>query len=319
MSGNRNAINIKEALDDVADYAAQVRRRNKTLIDYYIYPHPTPSEIEAYDPRLNTLEQRIKGLKKLHFNQLRSLLNDPDCLAASYLLQYIEQLQNAIFGFERLFEERYDQSLSQRAPYSNIYERLQIIKGQLHNLDVDRQHDLNRPRAEDIRGTGSQNFCKGAVRLINGSDPGRLTVVDRRDLLEANKTVLKHYGGCFLWWECTSCDFRLRFHLNASQGSSIQNNDEIREHPGIPLEYRSIFLVKSHLYSPEFRTLPRHASKYGCVFCFSEGRPLERGSTTFATGKDLAIHICSHHKSSHPQPLMLSKFNVAINNQLPFF
>ena len=127
-------IGIKEAIDDVAEYTTQILRRNRALIDYYIYPHPTPTEIEAYEPRLKALETRIKNLKKLNFPQLRQLIDDPDNLAAFYLLQIIEQLQNAIYGFKRIFEDHYDPSLSQRAPYSHIYERLGDIEMRLNVL-----------------------------------------------------------------------------------------------------------------------------------------------------------------------------------------
>jgi hypothetical protein len=310
-------IGISEALNDVSEYVTQICRRNRALIDYYIYPHPTPTEIEAYEPRLKALEARIKNLKKLNFSQLRHLINDPDCLAATYLLQIIQQLQNAIYGFKRLFEVHYDPGLTQRGPYATIYERLSDIEVRLKILIEDRQRERNPLRAEDERPTAATRFCKGAIQLINRSDTGTLNQVENRDLLEANKNVLRHHGGCFLWWACTSCDFRLRYHVSASKFSSIENNDEIREHGGIPMEYRSIFLAKSHLFNLQFDDLPKGAPKYGCLFCFAEGRHLEHGGTTFATGKELATHICSSHKSILPPSLMLSAMNVAVNNRLP--
>lgn len=310
-------IGIKEAIDDVAEYTTQILRRNRALIDYYIYPHPTPTEIEAYEPRLKALETRIKNLKKLNFPQLRQLIDDPDNLAAFYLLQIIEQLQNAIYGFKRIFEDHYDPSLSQRAPYSHIYERLGDIEMRLNVLRSDRQRERNQHKAEYQQPTASTRFCTGAVQLINHSDTGKLDQVEYRDLFEVNKEVLRHHGGCFLWWSCTSCDFRLRYHVSASRYSSISNNDDIREHSGIPMEYRSAFMAKSHLFNPQFDSLPKGAPKYGCLFCYAQGKRLERDSTVFATGKDLATHICSSHKSTLPPPLMLSALNVAVNNKRP--
>jgi hypothetical protein len=310
-------IGIGEALHDVAEYATQVSRRNRTLIDYYIYPHPTPTEIEAYEPRVKALETRIKNLKKLSFTQLRQVIDDPDSFAASYLLQIIEQLQNAIYGFRQLFQEHYDRNLAQRNPYATIYEQLHDIDTRLKILIDDRQRERNRHRAENQAPTATTRFCKGAIQLINRSDTGALNQVDSRELLEANKLVLRHHGGCFLWWACTSCDFRLRYHVSASKYSSIENNDEIREHSGIPMEYRSAFLAKSHLFNAQFEDLPKGAPKYGCLFCFAQGRALARGSTVFATGKELATHICSSHKSTLPPPLMLSAMNVAVDNRLP--
>jgi hypothetical protein len=310
-------IGIKEAIDDVAEYTTQILRRNRALIDYYIYPHPTPTEIEAYEPRLKALETRIKNLKKLNFSQLRQLIDDPDSQAAFNLLQIIEQLQNAIFGFKRIFEEHYDPSLSQRAPYAHIYERLGDIEMRLNILRGDRQRERNQHKAENQRPTSSTRFCRGAIQLINHSDTGKLDQVENRDLFEVNKEVLQNHGGCFLWWSCTSCDFRLRYHVSASKFSSISNNNDLREHSGIPMEYRSVFMAKSHLFNPQFDDLPKGAPKYGCVFCYAQGKALERGSTVFATGKDLATHICSSHKSTLPPPLILSALNVAVNDRLP--
>jgi hypothetical protein len=310
-------IGIKEAIDDIAEYTTQILRRNRALIDYYIYPHPTPTEIEAYEPRLKALETRIKNLKKLNFSQLRQLIDDPDDLAAANLLIIIEQLQNALFGFKRIFEEHYDPSLSQRAPYSLIYERLGDIHIRLNMLRGDHQRERNQHKAENQRPTSSTRFCRGAIQLINRSDTGKLDQVENQDLFEVNKEVLRKHGGCFLWWSCTSCNFRLRYHVSASKYSSISNNDDIREHSGIPMEYRSVFMAKSHLFNPQFDDLPKGAPKYGCVFCYAQGQALERGSTVFATGKDLATHICSSHKSTLPPPLMLAALNVAVNDMLP--
>lgn len=310
-------IGISEALNDVAEYATQVGRRNRALIDYYIYPHPTPTEMEAYEPRLKSLETRIKNLKKLSLSQLRQLIDDPDCLAAHYLLQIIEQLQKAMFGFRRLVEDHYDPTLAQRTPYGMIYERLQDIDFRLRTLIEDRQRERNRHRAEDYPPTASMHFCKGAIQLINHYDTGALDQVESRDLLEINRLVLFNHGGCFLWWACTACEFRLRYHVRASKYSSIENNDEIREHGGIPVEYRSAFLAKSHLFNPDFNELPQGAPKYGCLFCFAMGKPLDYDSTVFATGRELATHLCSRHKSTLPPPLILSAMNVAVDNRLP--
>ena len=310
-------IGIKEAIDDVTEYMTQILRRNRALIDYYIYPHPTPTEIEAYEPRLKALETRIKTLKKLNFPQLRQLIDDPDSIAAFSLLQIIVQLQNAIFGFKRIFEEHYDPSLSQRAPYAHIYERLGDIEMRLNILRDDRQRERNQHKAERQRPTASTRFCTGAVQLINHYDTGKLDQVENQDLFEVNKEVLRHHGGCFLWWSCASCDFRLRYHVSASRFSSISNNDDLREHSGIPMEYRSAFMAKSHLFNPQFDNLPKGAPKYGCLFCYAQGKTLERDSTIFATGKDLATHICSSHKSTLPPPLMLNALNIAVNNKLP--
>lgn len=310
-------IGIKQALDDVSDYATQILRRNQVLIDYYIYPHNVPTDITAYEPRLRALEKRIKHLKSLHFAHLRQLIDDPDTLAATQLWQISDQLQSAICGFRNIFEKYYDQKLGLRNPYANMLGLLGDISRGLVSLKEEHQRDYGRYRAENQPATGSTTFCKGGIQLINGFDAGGLNQVDNRELLEANKTVIRRLGGCFLWWACKSCNFRIRYHVSASKFASIQSNNEVVDHDSIPIDYRPSFMAKSHLYLPDFDNLPRRAARYGCVFCFVQGKALEIGRTTFATCDELASHICGSHRSSLPAPLILMKFNVAVNNRLP--
>ena len=306
-------IPVKDALDDLTDYTEQICRRNKVLVDYYIYPHPVPTEIEAFEPRLKALDKRIKNLKSLKLKQAGQLYDDADSLSAWFIPPIIDQLRNAIFGYKEIFENFYDRSIGQRNPYGNIDERLQDTARGLETLRGERQRDRVRHLAENQPATASLQFCKGAVRLINGHDTGNLNQVHNRDLLEANRRVLRANGGTFLWWECSACNFKLRYHVKASRFSTLEKNDEIRRHPGEPLEYRSIFLAKSHLSQPLVDYHTRDTAKYGCVFCYAQGKALERNLTTFASGRELASHICSSHRSPLPPPLIFA-FNVAVNN-----
>jgi hypothetical protein len=287
------------------------------MVDYYIYPHPIPSEIGEYEPRLKALETRIKNLKKLNLAQLKQLIDNHEGLAAHYLLEIVLQLQNAIWGFRRLFEEHYDRNLTNRSPYGTIYEELRDIETNLKTMINEGQAERGRRRAELQPSTAPVRFCKGAIQLINRSDTGTLNPVASRDLLASNKLVLLQHGGFFLWWACTSCDFRVRYHVSASRLSSIESNEEVREHTGVPMEYRSSFLAKCHLFNSLFDELPKGAPKYGCPFCFAQGSALERGKTVFPSGLELATHICRTHKSTLPPPLMLFQMNVAVDNRLP--
>ena len=313
-------FNIKTDLDECANHATDVRRRNNTLIDYYIYPKPTPTAIAAYDPRLATLESRINSIKKLDFSQLEMLIDDPDCLAASYLNNIIQELLNAISGSKHLFEKHYDPSLRQRAPYAASYAALELLQNRLHVLISTRLSKPNRPRAEHFvfqRNSSSHQFCRGGVQVLNDNDHGRIANVSGKDILSSNRKVLAEIGGAYLWWTCptSSCAFKLRFHILGSQASSIHSNSESRSHPSIPLEYRSTFLIKSHL---RLSSDGPGTTKYGCLFCFAEGRSLGSGQSTFCTGKELAMHICSAHKGGKlPPAMMLQKVRVAVGGQCP--
>jgi hypothetical protein len=314
-------LNIKTALNECAEHASDIQRRNNTLIDYYIYPEPVPTAIAAYQPRLVTLQQRIKLIKKVNFSQLEQLINDPDCLAASHLNSIIAELLNAIFGFQRLFEQHYDPGLPQRAPYLQAFNGLKFLERNLHELIRIRQSNPNRPRAEHLlarHGYGSSyQFCRGAIQVLNNEDHGLIANVSDNDLLPSNHDTLASKGGAYLWWTCSSpsCAFKLRFHVLGSLGSSIHNNSETRTHPYVKLEYRSILLVKSHLH------ISYHGAgviKYGCLFCFAEGKPLQGEVTAFSTGRALATHLSdTHHGANLPPAMLLEKVKVAVGGQLP--
>jgi hypothetical protein len=316
-------LNIKAALDECADHVADVRRRNNTLIEFYIYPSTVPTAIAAYDPRLVTLQNRVKSIKKINFSQLELLIDDPDCLAAAHLISIITELLNAIFGYNRLFEQHYDQSLSQRAPYAATYGALEGLQFRLSELISIRQSDPGRPPAEHLlaqwnsSNSSSHRFCRGAVQVLNDNDRGRIANVSEKDLLFSNRDVLADQGGAYLWWRCpvASCAFKLRFHILGSQALSIHNNSEIRSHPFVPLEYRSTFLIKSHLHIASDRA---GTTKYGCLFCFAEGIPLQSGQSAFNNGRELAVHVCGAHKGSKlPPAMLLEKIRVAVGGQCP--
>lgn len=321
-------INIKTALDDCAEHVAHIRRRNTTLIDYYISPKPVPTAIAEYDPRLATLQNRIKTIKKLNFSQLEQLIDDPDCYAASHLQNIITELLHAILGYQHLFEQYYDPNIAQREFYTPTFNSLKRTQQRLHELLGARLSNPNRPRAEHRVAHRNNNttssryhFCRGAIQVLNNADRGRIAAVADDDLLSSNRADLSAEGGAFLWWQCPipSCTFKLRFHIVGSQALSIHNNSEIRRHPSVPLlEYRSAFLIKSHLHSTSEGSGGDEDAKYGCLFCFAEGKPLETGCTTFPTGRELAMHICGAHKGGKlPPAMVLEKIKVAVNGKCP--
>jgi len=313
-------LNIKIALDECAKHLAFVQRRNNTLIDYHISPDPVPSAVAAYAPKLMELQRRLKSIQKLNFSQLEQLFDDPDCLAALHLKLIVSDLLNAISSYTRLFEDHYDPAISQRAFYTAAYEGLQDLRTRLDDLRAIRQSNPNRARAEHLVGrhnSSSYRFCCGAIQVLNDNDHGRIATVSEKDLLKANHAELARKGGAFLWWKCPSnaCAFKLRFHVPNAQLLSIQNTTEVRHHPSIPLEYRSLFLIKSHLHASSDRT---GVMKYGCLLCFAEGKPLQARVTTFGTGKDLAIHICGEHKGvKEPPAMVLEKVKLAIDGECP--
>lgn len=314
-------INIKAALDECYDHITDIRRRNETLVYFYIYPNPVPTAIAAYDGPLSTLQARIKSIKKLNFSQLEQLIDDPDCLAARHLSFVIPDLLNAIIGFKSLFEAHYDRTLAQRAPYASTLAALDLLHRRLQDLIRIRESNPDRPCAEHLVITSTAyHFCRSAIQVLNDKDQGLIAnTADKPPLVEQN--------GAFLFWKCPlpTCTFKLRFHILGSHASSIHNNAEIRSHLSIPLEYRSAFLIKSHLHSTStsFSALQSSyeiegAMKYGCLFCFAEGKPLQAYGSAFASGRELALHMVAIHKEAKlPAAMVLEKLKVAVGGKCP--
>ena len=177
------------------------------------------------------------------------------------------------------------------------------------------------------------NFCPSASLLLNGVDRGKISSVQDEELLADNLQTLVEKSGTYLWWRCPGllndqgrCAFKLRFHVQDSTHCSIQTTAEVRSHPGIPLQYRSVFLIESHLH--DRRGISPHSysnslsssnrAKYGCLFCYAEGHELIFGQTAFATGKQLALHINANHNATKAPPAMiLEKLKVGITGRLP--
>lgn len=318
------SIDVDVAIGDLRSQIKAIRRKTNTLIDYYIYPDPTPSQIGAYDPRLVKLDTRLAALENINYKAISALLDDSDALAASWLIDIIGDLLNAVHGIAELFVNHYDPKLDQRQPYGTIYELLIFREQQLKaTLDL-QMRDLHRKKPEDKRDSEVGHICRGAIQMINGRDRGEIAHVADRDLLKENYARLQEYHGAYLWWKCTSCDFKLRYHLSHSNHSSIHSTDEVRTHPDVKAEYKSEFLVKSHLYKPKQRDSSRSrnsrsspsasSSKYACIFCLTQG-----SKQNFLTGRSLATHIAANHRGSKKQPpaMILQKFRVAVKGRKP--
>lgn len=345
-------ITIPAAITDLKLQITNIRKKNTVLIGYYIDPKPVPSELLAHDPRLGILAARLDTLAKLSYpsngktGNLAFIMDEPDAIAAEYLNEIIDQLLNAIHGFQEIFEQRYDPELKVKKPFDTIYKTIEYRESQLKNVIFDARRPplgMHEPlRPEDMSPSEPVYFCRGAIQMINDRDKGRIGAVLPGELLKENRIVLSKYGGAFLWWQCPSCDFRARFHIAGSLSSSIHNTEEIREHPNCDVEYRSIYLAKSHLFTDPgyvseeqiINRRPRsfggrsnngtvrfasNSAKYGCLFCFGQGKDLSwQNETIFRTGPELAEHIAENHRKGKriPPPLMLRKLCVAIDGRL---
>ncbi|RMZ90145.1 hypothetical protein DV736_g2615, partial [Chaetothyriales sp. CBS 134916] len=274
------AISIPLILSDLSKQIVSIRRKTDTLIDYYIYPEPTPSEIAAYDPRLAILKTRVATLTKLSYTNLAYLIDDSDALTAGYLEQIIDQLINAVHGIRLIFESCYDRNLEERKPYDVIYRILEYREKQVKDLKMEQMADPQRLRAEELRPNEIGDFCRGAIQVLNGRDRGKISYVADRDLLVENRARLRQFGGAYLWWECPKCDFRLRYHLSDSGKTNILSTEE-----------------------------------YGCEFCYAMGKKLLYGVTTFSTGRELMMHMAAKHRKVLPPGPLLQKMNVAVKDK----
>src|SRR4051794_37425077 len=107
-------ITIPEALESLTRLIVDVVRKNRTMIDYYIYPRETPSEVEAYKPRLEVLYTRVESLSSIDLQKLTLLVDDAAALVSAFILPIIDQLLNAVHGVQQIFINHYDRDLEQR-------------------------------------------------------------------------------------------------------------------------------------------------------------------------------------------------------------
>ena len=323
-------ITIKQAVDDLQVMLNQIRRKLRTLIDWYIFPDVVPNSIKAYDPRLQILQARLKSLASIDYLQLPYLIDNPDLLASQYLGELVEQLQSSVRGIQSIFLEHYDRDLIDRQPFGTIWETLLYRGDQIKLLPAQSPSNPSRRMPEDLRPAELGNFCPGAIGISNHRDRGRISFVEKRELNEDNRQRLKAFGGAYLNWQCPECAYKVRYHVANSATSNIHTTDEVREHAGMDMQYRSSFLAKCHLFMPSsdrgsgVSTSERPPSsrrnsytmiKYGCVFCFAGGCDLERGETAFTTVKDFAEHIAYEHRKPLPPSLLLHRYFVAVGGK----
>ena len=303
MAMQRAGISIPLAITDLEKQIKSIRRKTSTLVDYYIYPDPTPSEISAYDPRLALLSSRLAHLDKISYTHLAYLIDDSDALAASYLEDIIIQLLNAIHGIQVIFFNHYDRLLEEREPFKVIYMVLEHREKQLQDLKRDHFTNPQRMKAEDLRSNEAGQFCRGAIQMLNGRDRGKLSYVTERELLPENRARLEGVrrrvlcGGSVPAVRFSTCG--IMSPIPSTQ--NIHSTDEVRGHSGIPVEYKSAYLTKCHLFQPRspgnslsrrnsfFGGRGSHGSlagvpKYGCGFCFALGRNLELWHQQFQYG-----------------------------------
>eukprot|EP01099_Mayorella_cantabrigiensis_P008088 TRINITY_DN7444_c0_g1_i1.p1 TRINITY_DN7444_c0_g1~~TRINITY_DN7444_c0_g1_i1.p1 ORF type:complete len:359 (-),score=6.94 TRINITY_DN7444_c0_g1_i1:468-1544(-) len=330
---------VSQAINDVKALLQDIWYKLKTLIGYYIHPDITPTEIKAFEPRLEILLERLHALSRLSYPHLAHLIDSADQLAAmQYLHPIIDQLLNAAHGIPTIFANHYDASLHDRRPFSTISSALHYRSEQVRMIP---QWALSNPRhvmPEDQGPNEIGKFCHGALQMLNYREKGKISVVDKRYLSDVEQQRIREVKGAFLDWECPDCAFKVHFHVSSSATSNIHTTDEIRQHDQLKVQYRSSFLAKCHLYSPTTdrttnSTTRRRDSvilssskrenaalllraKYGCIFCYALGRELEYGRTSFYSPKDLAGHFSARHRRPVLPSLLIHRFNVAIEGKM---
>ncbi|KAK6383436.1 uncharacterized protein PV06_00888 [Exophiala oligosperma] len=310
-------ITPRQAIDDLLLIMARIRHKLRTMIDWYIYPDIVPNEIQAYDPRLLILRARLESLASLSYEHLPYITDEADARSGYYLGLAVDQMLNSVLGIQKIFNNHYDRDLDDKRPFAAIWETLDYRSLQLKEMSKLAPSNPRRLRPEDLRPNELGQFCRGALQISNKRDKGRISFVERKDLSEENRQKLKAFGGAFLNWQCPECSFKVRYHVASSATSNIHSTDEVREHSGVKVQYRSSFLAKCHLYLPlsdKKAALPS-AIKYGCVFCFAYGKGLDRDKSAFSNPQAFAEHLEHKHRKALPPALMLHRYDVAVGGR----
>jgi len=153
------------------------------------------------------------------------------------------------------------------------------------------------------------SLCNSAKLLNSGRNIG---VLEHAQLRNVDKQVIKRKGGCFLFWKCPTCGFRVRYHATCARSLGIEATDEIRSPGKGYITLRNVFLAKSHLHKQ-----PGQLWKYACLFCIGSGKSLQGDSTAFANEDELVDHIDGCHDIKSLPPLFMDKLFVAAPDERP--
>lgn len=203
-----------------------------------------------------------------------------------------------------------DPRIQYGSPYGEERETLQSLNIELDRLVSEKLNDTERPLAAQIVPTHQPSkFCTGSIQLLNGKDEGRVLPVwrkeDIKNLTDEQKAKLEKDKGGFMFWKCHDCHFKIKYFVDESESSTILKTEELRTSASIA--YRSAFLAKSHLHHRSAAV----SCKYGCLFCFSRGLPLDKQrSTAFQSSKDLLRHLQSEHSRNVPHPIISERLKT---------
>lgn len=197
-------ITIPEATQSLIDIIIEIVKKNRTMIEYYIYPQETPSEIVAYKPRLQALHARVESLADLRLPKLTLLIDDAAALISAFLLPIIDQLLNAVHGIQDIFTNHYDRDLAERKPYGTLYDTLIYRERQLKKFQQEQMQSPQRRTADALSPTtptsSEPSFCRYAVAFTNGRDFGKVSHVPAEGLKPEDIERLRNNGGAFLSW-----------------------------------------------------------------------------------------------------------------------
>jgi hypothetical protein len=156
---------------------------------------------------------------------------------------------------------------------------------------------------------GRLSLCNSAKLLNSGRNTG---VLEHAELSNVDRQVLKREGGCFQYWKCPNCGFRVRYHATRANSLDIEENDEIRRSGNGHITLRNVFLAKSHLHKQ-----PGQLLRYACLFCIGSGKSLQGGSSAFAKEDELMGHIDKCHDIRSLPRLFMDRLFVAAPDERP--
>jgi hypothetical protein len=156
---------------------------------------------------------------------------------------------------------------------------------------------------------GRLSLCNSAKLLNSGRNTG---VLEHAELSNVDRQVLKREGGCFQYWKCPNCGFRVRYHATRANSLDIEENGEIRRSGNGHITLRNVFLAKSHLHKQ-----PGQLLRYACLFCIGSGKSLQGGSSAFAKEDELMGHIDKCHDIRSLPRLFMDRLFVAAPDERP--
>lgn len=335
MNGGMGAnVPVTELLTSTSNYLKLLRNNAKEILQRNLQLNPVRDAFGRWHSPQHFLHEMLLSLQRIEHDGLiglrqrdvpilRQIFDDIEVNMAYDLEPHVNEVDDIAATFEEwIYQSLYPFLRGQSSIYSNLAQSTSNLR---QNLTQTRDTLLASDRSAILGRRTRPSFppnqlCPGAIKLINGHDYGRITLINtsRYYLARDSGAHLRANGGNYRWWNCPFCAFRCEFYVGSGSRSLSRCTRILtpKSHPDI--RYRSILSAKYHLPTEDVKDVDRlETETLGCAVCVAEGRALRRGENIFKRRGHLLSHLRARHFDYLPTGLILDRLNINVGPYAP--